>query len=263
MSNMVFEAAMLRPGKLGIIKPDASGYYEQCIGGLDIENAAGIEYASDRAKDLFSESSALQRRIQSRALRGERGHPRRGPEHANESAWMHRLNDIVESNTSVHWAKITLDESYGRNNPYLNRPRMIGIMARFRPYGAGAEELTRSLADPESSVAFSIRAFSIPRVTMGRRFYDLQNIVTWDEVNEPGIAYAAKSLSSTLESYGTESFTRGQIKRAIEESERLEKRLGSVISTQESRSNMMALAQVLHIDTGVSKPVSIYYNWQK
>lgn len=263
MSNMIFEAAMLRPGKLGVIKPDANGYYEQCIGGLDIENAAGVEYASDKAKALFADSSALQRRVKARSLRGERGHPRRTAEFSSDAAWMHRLNDIVESNTSVHWAKIELDESYGRNNPYLNRPRMIGIMARFRPYGAGAEELTRSLADPESSVAFSIRAFSVPRVTMGRRYYDLSNIVTWDEVNEPGIAFAAKELSSTLESFNTESFTRGQIRRAIDESVAMEKRLGSVISTQESRSNMMELAKTLHIDTGVSKPTSIYYNWNK
>lgn len=263
MSNMVFEAAMLRPGKLGVIKPDANGYYEQCIGGLDIENAAGVEYASAKAKDLFASSSALQRRIAAKALRGERGHPRRTAEFMKESDWMHRLNDIVESNTSVHWARIELDESYGRNNPYLNRPRMIGIMARFRPYGAGAEELARSLADPESSVAFSIRAFSIPRTTMGRRFYDLQNIVTWDEVNEPGIAFAAKELSSTLESLGTESFTRGQIERAVREGERQSRQLGSIMSTQESRSNLMALAQMLHIDSGVSKPTSIYYNWQK
>lgn len=263
MSNMVFEAAMLRPGKLGVIRPDAAGYYEQCIGGLDIENAAGVEYAAAKARDLFSSSSALQRRIAARALRGERGHPRRTAEFANESAWMHRLNDIVESNTSVHWAKIELDESYGRNNPHLNRPRMVGIMARYRPYGAGAEELTRSLADPESSVAFSIRAFSIPRTTMGRRYYDLNSIVTWDEVNEPGIMFAAKELSSTLESYGTETFTRGQLERAIAATDMSERRLGSIISTHESRNNMMELAQRLHIDSGVTKPASIYYNWQK
>lgn len=262
-NNLIFEAAMLRPGKQGIIKPDAAGYYTQCIGGLDIENAAGVVYASDKAKNLFSDSSCLQRRIQNRALRGELGHPRRGPEHKNDNEWLNRLNDIVETRVSTYWAKIELDESYGRNNPHLNRPNMIGIMARYRPGGAHGAALQEDLADPESNVAFSIRAFSIPYTRMGRRFYDLQTIVTWDQVNEPGIAQAAKTLSSTLESMSHQAFTGSQIKRAYEASLTQTATLGSTISTNESRGNLMQLAQLFTIDSGITKPASIYYRWEK
>lgn len=260
MSNMVFQAAMLRAGKQGIIKPDAAGYYTQCIGGLDIENAAGVTYASDRAKNLFAESSSLQRRITERALRGEAGHPRRGPEHASDDAWFHRLNDILEPQVCVYWAKIELDPSYGRNNPHLNRPNMIGIMARYRPGGIGAGVLERDLADPEANVSYSIRAFSIPYTRMGRRFYDLQTIVTWDYVIEPGIAQAAKTLSSTMESLHEDSFSRRTIQEAIDKAVPANDS-GLLAVSNESHNCMMEVAQTFSIDTGVSKPVSIYYRW--
>lgn len=261
MSNMVFQAAVLRAGKVGIITPDAAGYYTQCIGGLDIENSAGVTYASDKAKDLFAESGDLQRRVRERALRGELGHPRRGPEHDTDTKWLNRLNDIVESNVSTYWSKIELDTEYGRNNPHLGRPNMIGIIGRFRPGGAHAAALAQDLADPEANVAFSIRSFSIPYTRMGRPFYDLQSIVTWDQVNEPGLEPAKKTLSATLESKSEAIFTDRTIRQAVEECSKPDV-LGSLLSTTESRNNIMQLAGSLVIDTGVSKPVSIYYNWK-
>lgn len=265
MSNLTFQAAVLRAGKQGIIKPDANGYYTQCIGGLDIENAAGVTYASEKAKSLFLESSSLMRRVKSSALRGEVGHPRRGPEHANFNAWMNRLNDIYEPNVCVYWSEITLDESYGRNNPYLNRPNMIGIMAKYRPGGAHGHILERDLADPLANVSFSIRAFSIPRTTLGKPYYDLQSIVTWDYVNEPGIAQAQKMLSATMESRYEEAMAMSVVRRAIDKakSEASVPVGASAMVTMESRNNLMQLDKVVSIDTGISKPVSIYVNWTK
>lgn len=261
MGNVVFQAAVLRAGKVGVIKPDAAGYYEQCIGGLDIENSAGVIYASDKAKNLFAESSSLQRRIRNRALKGELGHPRRGPEFANDDAWLNRLNDIVEYQVSTYWAKIELDPSYGRNNPHLKRPNMIGIMARYRPGGAHGAALERDLADPESNVAFSIRAFSIPYVRLGQRYYDMQTIVTFDQVNEPGIAPATKLLSATLESRVEEHFTTRAIQSAVEASQ-IVSSSGEPISTTESRNNMIELGKTI-IDTGVSAPARIFTGWRK
>lgn len=263
MSNMVFQAAVLRAGKQGIIKPDAAGYYTQCIGGLDIENASGVTYASERAKNLFAESSSLQRRVRERALRGELGHPRRTAELQSENAWINRLNDIVEANVSTYWAKIELDENYGRDNPHLNRPNMIGIMGRYRPGGAHAAALERDLADPEANVAFSIRAFSMPYTRMGQPYYDLQQIVTWDQVLEPGLFPAAKTLSSTMESIAQETFTQSQIIRAYDAAMTPSVTLGSHLSTNESRNNLTELAGLIRIDTGVTKPTSIYYNWKR
>lgn len=264
MSSIItYQAAVLRAGKQGIIKPDAAGYYTQCIGGLDIENAAGIVYASSYAKSLFEESSSLQRRVKDRALRGEMGHPRRGPEHASSEAWMHRLNDIYEPNICVYWSEVGLDENYGRNNPYLNRPNMIGIMARYRPGGAHGHVLEKDLADPSANVSFSIRSFSLPRTTMGRKFYDLQSIVTWDYVNEPGIAQAQKMLSATMESLSQENLAASAIQRAIESSKRHEDQHSPVLATMESKSNLLQLEKLVTINTGVSAPKPIYYNWTK
>ena len=262
MSNMVFQAAVLRAGKTGILTPDAAGYYTMCIGGLDIENAAGVVYASDKAKDLFANSSDLQRRVAERALRGEMGHPERTSEFAKDSDWLNRLNDIRASCVSTYWSKIELDESYGRNNPHLNRPNMIGIIGRFRPGGPHGHVLAQDLADPEANVAFSIRAFSIPYTRMGRRFYDLQNIITWDEVIEPGIDPAKKTLTASLETRKEEVFTDFQIRQAIAE---IEKPVysGGQVASMESRNNLMRLANMVSIDTGVSKPTSIYYNWNQ
>jgi hypothetical protein len=264
-SNLTFQAAVLRAGKQGIIKPDPDGYYTQCIGGLDIENAAGVTYASEKAKNLFLESSSLMRRIRDRALRGEVGHPRRGPEHANFDAWMHRLNDIFEPNVCVYWSEVSLDENYGRNNPYLNRPNMIGIMARYRPGGAHGHILEKDLADPMANVSFSIRAFSIPRTTMGKQFYDLQSIVTWDYVNEPGIAQAQKLLSATMESRYEEAIAMTAARRVIDNAKRMTQAADPMVAmaTMESKAhqNLMQLDRVLTIDTGISKPVSIYVNW--
>ncbi len=261
MSTITYQAAVLRAGKQGIIKPDAAGYYTQCIGGLNIENAGGYVYAAERARHLFEESSSLQRRIKDRALRGEVGHPRRTADYANDQAWLHRLNDIHEPNICVYWAEIGLDENYGRNNPHLNRPDMVGIMARYRPGGASGHVLEKDLADPLANVSFSIRSFSVLRKAMMRNIYDLQTIVTWDYVNEPGIKQAQKMLSATLESRHEEDMAMSVIRRVIERSKEMENT--PQVATMESRNNLLELEKVITIDTGISKQKSIYFNWAK
>lgn len=51
-------------GKRGIMKPiDASGYYAINLGGLDVFNESGAIYVAETAKDLFTSSSHLMRRI--------------------------------------------------------------------------------------------------------------------------------------------------------------------------------------------------------
>lgn len=261
--NMVFQAALLRAGKQGIIRPDPAGYYTQCIGGLDIENAGGIIYASDKAKRLFEQSSSLQRRIANRALRGEMGHPRRTAEFLSEQAWMARLNDILESNTGVYWSEIGLDFSYGKDNPYLNRPNMIGIMARYRPGGVGAPVLERDLADPEANVCFSLRAFSTPRTQFGKRFYDIQNIVTWDYVTEPGIAQAAKTMSATMESLVDEPVSTRVIRElAMQQTSVPDNDPHYLMVSNESRGNIMELAGMIEVDSGIPRGTSIYHRWK-
>ena len=35
-------------GKQGILKPDGSGYYEQIIGGLNMDNSADMRYTAEK-----------------------------------------------------------------------------------------------------------------------------------------------------------------------------------------------------------------------
>lgn len=264
MNNVTYQAAVLRAGKKGILTPDAAGYYTQCIGGLDIENSAGITYSAEKARRLFESTSDFQRRVSNQSLRGELGHPEQTPEYqgpANEDKWLNRLNDVLIKNISVYWAEIGLDENYGRNNPHLNRPNMVGIMARYRPGGAHGHVLEKDLSDPSANVAFSIRAFSIPRMHMGKPYYDLQTIVTFDQVVEPGIFPATKMLSSTLESLSDLTFTRGQIDRAIESATPKSNAADKVLVTTESANCMMELAQRLNISKDLASKSSLILNW--
>lgn len=266
--NMIFQAAVLRGGKQGIIVPDAQGYYTQCIGGLDVENAGGIIYSAEKARNLFLSDASLMRRVQDRALRGELGHPKRTAEFLDDQAWYMRLNEIYEDKTCVYWSKIWLDENYGRNNPHLNRPNMIGIMAQYRPGGIGGHVLERDLGDPNANVSFSIRSFSMPRRQGMQRFYDLQSIVTWDYVTEPGIACAMKTLSSTMESRAASM----QEFETMPVSTRVVQRLADSLRepandsnrlrvSNESRNNILELAGTLRVDLGKTEPKSIYYRW--
>lgn len=258
--NIVFQAAVLQAGKRGIIRPDAAGYYTQCIGGLNVQNAHGDTYAAEKAIRLFDQSGDLQRRILDRALRGETGHPKRTPEFDTDTKWLARLHDIVEANICVYWSQIGLDMEYGKKHPELGCPGMIGIMARYRPGGVRGDFLEKDLADPEANVSFSIRSFSIPRQIGYRRIFDLQSIVTWDYVNEPGVKYASKLLSPTMESLYEQRISPRMIRKAVEEVSTTSNSRSTPIMTNESANAIFKLAGLMNIDTGPA-PVSIYYNW--
>lgn len=260
MSNIVFEATVLRnTEKQGILRPDANGYYEMCIGGLNIDNYGGARYmATKRAIALFEDSSDLQRKINSGNLRGETGHPRREP-HMNDQQWAARCADTVEANVCVYWSKIWLDFDYGKNNPQLGRPDMIGIMARFRPGGVRGDFLARDLADPETNVCFSIRSVSDAFRQGGKTFFDLLFINTWDYVNEPGISPANKMQSPTLESLISTPMTSRMVLDAIQST-------GRIQSMESANSNLREIARVIQTTEGfrVSRTppgVQLLKNW--
>lgn len=223
MSDIVFEATVLRgTEKQGILKPDANGYYEMCIGGLNIDNHGGQRYlATKRAVGLFDDSSDFQRKVNSGNLRGEVGHPRRTPG-MTDHAWAARCADTLESNVCVYWSKIWLDFDYGKKNPHLNRPDMIGIIARFRPGGAKGDFLARDLADPETNVCFSIRSVSEAYTQGGKTFFDLLAINNWDYVNEPGLSPANKWQATTLESLVRTPLNSRILQSAVQETGRIQ-----------------------------------------
>lgn len=265
MAILTFSAERLRTGgNQGIIKPDAAGYYEMCIGGFNVANAGGAFYTAESATRLFSANGDLMRRLATRNLRGEAGHPRRPPG-MSDTDWVNRCLDVDEARSCVYWSKFTLDESYGRNNPHLGNPEMVGVMGRFRPGGAMGDFLARDMEDPETDVSFSVRAFSREVKNRGRTIYDMQVLTTYDYVNEPGVWTSSKVNTGTsrgaltMESMSTTNISRSTVMDLVDTA-RKAKRLGSTMESYDN--NVNTLAAVFDLTHMVSKPTYFIAGWK-
>lgn len=257
MSIIRFAGERITGGRKGIIKPDAAGYYEQCIGGFNIKNAAGIIYSAEHGRKIFAEQGDLMRRLAKRNLRGEAGHPRRPPG-MDDKAWFFRCMDIDETRTCVYWAEMALDEAYGRKNPDLGMPEMVGVIARFRPGGVMGDFLAKDMADGETNVCFSFRAFSKPFEANGQRYFAMQSLPTVDYVNEPGLEPATKMDSLTMESRDPTLFTSATIKSAMREVETGE----SMGLTMESAPIVRQLHTVMDLVYEAPKKAHFFTGWR-
>lgn len=202
-------------GKRGILTPDADGYYTMPVGGLNVYNSAGEYYKLDGAKHLFDSSSVFMRRIKSGCLKGEVGHPKQIPGTSYKD-YVRRIFAIEETNICAHFKEIWLDETYGIKNPHVNNPNLTAIMAKVKPSGAKGAALEASLKNPDENVCFSIRAVTKDYYERGQCYRVLDNIVTFDWVNEPGIAIATKWDSPALENLSDQILIE-EIVRAVAE----------------------------------------------
>jgi len=200
MSNVKFTATKLNgTGKRGILKPDADGYYEMPIGGLNTFNSAGQYYVLDGAKQLFEESSVFMRRIKNGCLKGEVGHPKKLPGMSMDD-FVNRILTIDEKNVCCHFKEVWLDESFGKNNQEYKNPDLVAIMAKIKPSGPKGDFLQKSFDNPDENVCFSIRAFTRDYYQRGQTYRVLTQIISFDSVIEPGISNATKWHSPSLES---------------------------------------------------------------
>lgn len=200
MSNIRFTSTKLvGTGKKGIIPPDEFGYREMPIGGLNVVNSAGEYYLAEGARDLFKSSSTLMRRITAGCLKGELGHPKRLP-NTSIDQYLNRILTIDETNTVAHFSEIWLDEEFGKKNPQFNNKELVAIMAKVKPSGPKSSCLEESFKNPKEEVCFSIRALTRDFYHKGVNHRVLQQIVTWDNVTEPGLNIARKWHSPALES---------------------------------------------------------------
>lgn len=189
--------ALLGVNKKGIIKPDANGYYEITVGGFNVHNYGGAYYPLGQAKKLFEESGSLMRRIKAGVLRGELGHPRKESLSPNE--YFKRLNEIHEDKVCCHFAEVRLDyDNYKSKSGFP----MVAVVARVKPTGPYGDTLKKSLDNPEEETCFSVRAAVVPAMEGGREVRYVEDIVTWDYVNEGGIAIARKYYSMAMENMG-------------------------------------------------------------
>lgn len=197
--------------KTGNIRPDADGYYEVVLGGLNVYNSANQYYPYEPAKELFLGSSQLMRRVSTGALRGEYGHPKLQPGQSMDS-FAQRILSIYEECVSHHIKSVDLNFDDYKDKD--GRP-IIAIIGKVLPMGPNGPALKASFENSNENVSFSIRAFtrdeSYGRVT--NRI--LRNIVTWDYVNEPGIAIANKFQSPALEEISDLTFNKNHFERAL------------------------------------------------
>lgn len=200
MSLVKFTSTKLaNKGKKGILTPDSDGYYTIPVGGLNAFNSVGQYYTLEGAKELFQGSSTLIRRIQNGCLKGELGHPKKAPGMSNDD-YINRILTVEETNVCCHYKEVWLDEEYGKKNPELNNPKLVGVMAKIKPSGPHADALKASLENQDENVCFSVRAFTEDYYQRGQCFRILRNLVTWDNVTEPGINHANKWMAPSLES---------------------------------------------------------------
>lgn len=212
MSAIRFTCTRLNgTGKAGILKPDADGYYDMVIGGLNILNSAGQYYVYEGAKALFEDSSQLMRRIKRGALRGELEHPKQLPGMSDDD-YIQRIMTIDNRNTCVHFSEIYLDF---KNFKDERGTPIIAIMGKLTPSGPHAPTLKLALENPKENACFSIRAFTKDTYAGGQYLRELKNIITFDYVNEPGIHIAEKYNSPCLESLVDKPMTQGQLERAL------------------------------------------------
>lgn len=186
-------------GKKGILTPDENGYYTMAIGGLNVFNSSGEYYTAEGAEDLFKSSSIFMRRISSGCLKGESGHPKRTPGMTLDQ-YLNRILTIEEANVVCHFTEIWLDKDFGKKYPEYNNKDLIAIMAKVKPAGPKGESLKASFENPKEEVCFSIRALTKDFMHKGVNHRVLQQIVTFDNVVEPGIFHARKWHSPALES---------------------------------------------------------------
>jgi hypothetical protein len=211
LNNVTFTCTRLNgTNKVGDLKKNERGYYTMIIGALNMFNSAGMYYRADAAKHFFEESSSLMRRTKRGALRGEYGHPRR-EEGMSMQAYYARLLSIHEDKVCCHFASIKLDfENYKDDQ---GRP-IVAIIAEVCPNGPLGHVLEKQLLNPLENVCFSIRSFTDDRMERGVVNRYIKTIVTFDYVNEPGMAVAEKYNSPALEGLEDTVFTRGQIEAA-------------------------------------------------
>lgn len=197
--------------KVGQLKMDANGYRLITLGALNVFNSAGQYYEYEGAKELFESSSSLMRKIARGVLKSEIGHPKQLPG-MSDDAFIRRCMSIYEPETCAHIKEIYLDFESVKDE--RGQP-VIAIMGWVKASGVKGDFLERSLSNPDENVCFSIRAFTDDKRVGGVTRRVLKEIITWDYVNEPGIAVAEKFKSPALEMFSLD-MSRRQIDRSLQ-----------------------------------------------
>lgn len=212
MQQIQFSCTALNgTGKQGRLPKDSDGYYTMPVGGLNVFNSSGDFYPYEAAKELFSDSSSLMRRVSTGCLKGEMGHPKPTVGQSMDS-FANRVMAIEETRVCSHFSQLWLD--FNSIKDEMGRP-IVAIMAKVAPSGPMGPALATSLENVKEDVCFSIRAFTEDMNVAGVKHRMLRQIVSFDHVVEPGISIARKYKSPTLESRVNTVFTKEDIVKSF------------------------------------------------
>jgi len=195
MERIVYQCNVLQGiNKVGDLKKLDNGYHEVRLGALGAFNSAGWLYSEAEGRRLLEGSGGLMRMVETARLRGECGHPR-FQQGMSQLTWFGRVNDIFEPNTCYHIRRLMLDPGVDEKG----RPVTM-ILGEVKSSGKESAWFDRQLENKDEDVCFSIRSFTEDKVVQGVKTKYLKKIVTWDTVNEPGLAKSSKYGTTSLES---------------------------------------------------------------
>lgn len=196
MSIQKFECTAVRGfNNNGQLKKLDNGYCLMVLSVLEAPNSYGAIYDAPSTTKFLADSHPFMRRINEGYLRGELGHPKEA-DSPSYAAYVQRIHSIYETNVAMHIRKAYVDAKY--IDP--KGKQWLAIMGEVCPDGPHASTTERQLQNPYSNFAVSIRSMTTDKLVCGRRRKFMDNIITWDVVNEPGLKPANKFGSPSCES---------------------------------------------------------------
>jgi len=186
--------------------PDSSGYYKVILGAFNVKNSSGQAYSSKGVKELLADKTNLfNTRLAASRLRAEAEHPEFVPGMSRHDFFSRNLA-IKVSRACAHIKEVSFRQTkHSEGIPGLGN--VVIIEGLVKPSGQFAPGLKDSLDNPEEDTCFSIRSFTMDKTTGLLTTKFIKQIITWDWVSDPGIKYASKLNSPSVESADLQQLT--------------------------------------------------------
>lgn len=214
MSSITFGIIKTHNPNREILKDD-SGYYKVTLGAINCYNSTGAFYLQDGVKELIEDKSSLfARRLASGYLHGEMDHPELTPGMSQHDFILRNLK-IDHANISHHIKSVELKQT-DDDSKMPGKGKVVKIMGLVKPAGPKGDLLKQSLENGDINTSFSIRSLTTDANVGGTIIKKIVQIVTWDWVIEPGIAYANKWHTASMETFDIAKFNVEELEKYID-----------------------------------------------
>lgn len=233
------------------------GAYKIILGALNAFNVHSEFYLTDGVKNLLSSGGyhSLASKLKRGLLKGEANHPFKLPG-MTDSEFVNRNLIVDNALASHHILEVLLEET---NEVEANNAKVVLIWGWIKPTdNEHGRALRASLEDEDVNVAFSIRCFSVLRNINGLASRYITNIVTWDWVDNPGIARAVKPATSKS-SLTTENASLGNEKDIVITKDMIDELKDKNSSVTTENSDAVSLLNTLEKRVSGDKP--LYKRW--